>query len=186
MGKRLAPKDIFVADELGSADLGIVIGAADEADLSHRMVEAVRLHRAGKLPLLLLCGDGRDRHSSGVSEAERMRLYCEQQGVPASAVLCEDSSSELTRLGKAVNRRFASESVFSGVATIALISSAWHVLRAGIVMKKHLPKRVRICRHPAADGVTAANWSLSDRGRAIADNELRLIDKLLSSGYSVK
>lgn len=115
-----------------------------------------------------------------------MRLYCELEGVSAAALICEDSSSELTRLARAVSKRLTAEADLRNVTTVALISSAWQVLRAGIVMKKHLPRRIRICRHPAAEGVTAANWSLSDRGRAIADNELRLIDKLCSSGYTMK
>jgi hypothetical protein len=45
---------------------------------------------------------------------------------------------------------------------------------------------VKLYCHPTPDGITARNWMLEPRGRAAAENELRLIEKLLKSGYSAK
>ncbi|MFN5435125.1 MAG: hypothetical protein ACK5ES_11215, partial [Planctomyces sp.] len=61
-----------------------------------------------------------------------------------------------------------------------------HMLRVRIVMKHHLPRQLKLFCHPTAAGITAANWLKQPRGRALAENEIRLIDKLLKNGYSLK
>jgi hypothetical protein len=53
-------------------------------------------------------------------------------------------------------------------------------------MRRHLPNSCAIFCCPATQGITAANWQTSPQARAVVDNELRLIEKLLKTGYSLK
>ena len=55
-----------------------------------------------------------------------------------------------------------------------------------IVMKRYVPNKVTLYCHAATEGVTASNWQTSPQNRAIVENELRLIEKLLKTGFSLK
>jgi len=185
-GMRLQPKEVFVSADDREADVGIVLGAADEVERRYRVMAAVKLWKRQQVPVLLLCGDSRGKQSDGPSEAQQMKLLAMEHGVAEESLLIEDSSSELTRLAKAITKSFRGEQRLQDAQSALLISSAWHVLRVYIVMRKHLPGKIRLGRHAISEGITADNWMLSDRGRAVAENELRLLEKLTKSGYSLK
>jgi len=50
----------------------------------------------------------------------------------------------------------------------------------------YLPNKISFHCHPATEGVTATNWQTAPQNRAMVDNELRLIEKLLKTGYSLR
>jgi uncharacterized SAM-binding protein YcdF (DUF218 family) len=94
-------------------------GAAD------RVWHAARLYHAGKAPLLVLSG-GSDPQRHATSEAAAMQQLLEQMGVPASAMLLEDTSrntSENARnTAQLLNNR--------GLKRVLLVTSALHMPRA--------------------------------------------------------
>jgi hypothetical protein len=55
-----------------------------------------------------------------------------------------------------------------------------------IVMRRYVPNKVTLYCHAATEGVTASNWQTSPQNRAIVENELRLIEKLLKTGFSLR
>jgi hypothetical protein len=60
------------------------------------------------------------------------------------------------------------------------------MLRLFIIMRRYLPNKISMYGHPATEGVTAENWQTTSQNPAIVDNELRLTEKLLKTGFSLR
>lgn len=182
----LLPKDVFKQDDAARADVAIVVGSPDPEHLRQRTAAGVALFKAGRVPRLILCGDGRHKHSEQRSEADRMQELAVQAGVPQSALLLEDSGQDIAASAKECSRLLKSDSSLQTARSAFLVSSAWHLLRLYIILRRHLPRQLTLYCHPANEGITSANWHSQPQGRALVDNELRLIDKLLKTGYSLR
>lgn len=91
---------------------------------SDRLWHAVRLYRAGKAPRLLLSG-GVTRKGDG-SEAEAMRRFLLDMGVPDSAMTLEGGSQDTSANATETARLLKGQ----GVDTVVLVTSASHMPRA--------------------------------------------------------
>jgi vancomycin permeability regulator SanA len=178
-------KDVFVEDAFGQADAALVIGAPDVVDLQQRIAAGIALVKSRRVPLLILSGGGR-KEPGGLTEAERMCEVAVAAGLREDILISDSASTDLAGIAKEFQRLLKADSRLSTLRSLAVVSSAWHLLRASIVFRKHVPRQVKLYCHPTPDGITARNWMLEPRGRAAAENELRLIEKLLKSGYSAK
>ena len=178
-------KDVFREDTFQQASAAVVIGAPDPVDLQQRIAAAIALFKSKRTPLLVLFG-GRTTESEQPSEAARMREAALKVGVPDAAIILSEPVTDLADAAKHTQRLLKSEPQLQTARSLALVSSAWHLLRVSIVFKKHLPRQVTLYCHPTPDGITARNWMLEPRGKAAAENELRLIEKLGKSGYPLK
>jgi vancomycin permeability regulator SanA len=83
--------------DLQAADAGIVLGASMWGDspspgLRERLEEAVRQYRSGKVNKLILTG-GLDDPSFKYTEAEGMRRYLLDQGIPATDMVLENKAT---------------------------------------------------------------------------------------------
>ena len=182
----LLPKDVFRHDIADRADVAIVVGSPDPEHLRHRISAGVSLIKSGKTAKLILSGDGRKKDPENRSEADRMRAFAINAGVTANAIITEDTSHDSIENAKECTRLLKTDSTLQGVKSVFLVSSAWHMLRLFIMMRRYLPNKISLYCHPATEGVTAANWQTSPQTRAIVDNELRLIEKLLKTGFSLR
>lgn len=182
----ILPKDVFRQDAAERADVAIVFGASDPDYLRHRIGAGIALYAAKRVSALLLSGDGRRKSADGRSEADRMRDHAVKAGVPADAIVLEEASQDSVSTAKECAQLLKSNGRLQSARSAILVSSAWHMLRLFLVMRRHLPKQLAISCFPATEGITAANWQTTPQGRAIVENELRLIEKLLKSGYSLK
>ncbi|MFM7057382.1 MAG: YdcF family protein [Planctomycetota bacterium] len=178
-------RDVFLEDAFQQASAAVVIGAPDPVDLQQRISAAVALFKARRAPLLLLFG-GRSANPEQPSEVARMREAALRSGIPDAALIPAELTADLPEFAKHTQRLLKSEPRLQTARSLALVSSAWHLLRVSIVFKKFLPRQVTLYCHPTPDGITARNWMLEPRGKATAENELRLIEKLVKSGYSLK
>ncbi len=181
--KPYLPKDVFREDSASRADIAIVIGSSDPDHLRQRISTGVSLFTSGRTAKLILTGDGRQKSPDGRSEADRMKDYAVKVGVPATAIIVEDTSNEPIASAKECSRLLKTDVSLQAAKSAFLVSSAWHLLRLSIIMRRHLPRQLTIYCHPATEGITAANWVSTPQGRALVDNELRLIEKLLKTGY---
>ncbi len=89
-----------------------------------RMWHAARLYRAGKAPLLVLSGG--TVHPGEAPEAEVMRQFLGDMGVPASAMLLEGESTTTTENAADTARLLRPH----GIRRILLVTSALHMRRA--------------------------------------------------------
>jgi uncharacterized SAM-binding protein YcdF (DUF218 family) len=95
---------------------------------SDRMLEALRLYRAGKAPMLVLSGgdDPLFPKARNLHEADEMRAILEEWGVPESAILVEDGSIN-TRENALFSHRLLEQ---RGIERVILVTSAIHMPRA--------------------------------------------------------
>lgn len=126
-------------------DLG---GAAD------RVWHAARLYHAGKAPLVLLSG-GSDPEVSLSSEAEAMRSFLLDLGVPDQAMILEENSrstQENARFSTLLLRR-------RGIDKVLLVTSALHMERARREFEAAgLTVMPVATDHSASSPVTRTSW----------------------------
>lgn len=97
----------------------------DLKDAADRVWHGVRLFHAGKAPLLLMSG-GSDLSLSASSEAEVMRQFAMDLGVPIGAIVMEGRSRNTRQ-----NAQFSAEILKAqGVKSVLLVTSALHMRRA--------------------------------------------------------
>ncbi|MFL6520176.1 MAG: YdcF family protein [Chthoniobacterales bacterium] len=122
-------------DDLGSADLGIVLGNTVYPDgtpsprLAARLDRALELHRQGLFQFVLVSGatgkEGRD-------EALAMRDYLLHRGVPSGDLLVDSNGG--TTFATATNaHRLMHE---RGLHTALVISQYFHVPRAKLALRR--------------------------------------------------
>jgi uncharacterized SAM-binding protein YcdF (DUF218 family) len=123
-------------DAVGAAPVTVVLGGGvagprlpqrpypDLNAAGDRLWHAARLYHAGKAPRLLLSG-GVTRTGDG-SEAEAMRRFLVEMGVPAAAIVLE-SGSQNTAGNAALTAQMLKA---QGVDSIVLVTSALHMPRA--------------------------------------------------------
>ena len=121
---------------LPDADAIVVLGGAvlppeasrSDVDLragADRVWYAARLYHAGKAPLIILSG-GSDRAVSSMSEAEAMKLFLRDLGVPDSAMLLETRSRNTRE-----NAEYSSQLLRAHkLHHVLLVTSALHMHRA--------------------------------------------------------
>lgn len=186
MKNTILPADVFRSDAVERADVGIVLGSSDPELLQHRISAAVVLFKAKRVRTLLLSGDGRSKNPEGRTEADRMREIAVKAGVPETAIVMEDASKDPISTAKECTRLLKSHQQLQGTKSAIVVTSAWHTLRTFIILRKHLPHSITLSCFPAAEGCTAKNWQTTPQNRAIVTNELRLIETLLKTGYSLR
>lgn len=122
-------------DQLGHADVGLVLGSKVERDgtlspsLQARMEETAKLYRAGYFPVVLVSGGlGRE----GYDEATVMAAWLEAHGVPHAAI-------ELDHLG---NNTYASARHTRDLlaqrhwSSVLVISQYFHLPRARLALRR--------------------------------------------------
>lgn len=130
---RAGPRDIA---EVRPAPVIVVLGGAvsgpkpprrpdpDLGAAADRVWHAVRLQQAGKAPRILLSGGA--LRPDERPEAESMQRFAQALGVPAGALLREESSVNTSGNARATARLLAGD----GVREIILVTSALHMQRA--------------------------------------------------------
>lgn len=115
-----------------------------------------------------------------------MREIAVKSGVPETSIVLEDGSTDPISTAKECTRLLKNHEQFKGTKSAILVTSAWHTLRTFIILRKHLPHGITLSCSPATEGGTAKNWQTTPQNRAIVTNELRLIETLLKTGYSLR
>ncbi|MFO1002822.1 MAG: YdcF family protein, partial [Planctomycetaceae bacterium] len=90
----LLPKDVFRHDDAARADIGIVMGSPDAEHLRQRIATGITLFKAGKVPKLIVCGDGREKDSQQKSEAVRMKEFAVKSGIAETSIIIEDTGHD--------------------------------------------------------------------------------------------
>lgn len=146
------------SDEDAPADLAVVLGNHVSADgtlsgrLRRRLDRALALYREGKVPTILVSG-GRDPGSP--FEAEAMKRYLVEQGVPADAVV-EDRGGQNTFL----TARFTADYMQQhGLRSVIAVSQYYHISRSKLALRRFGVPEVRGA-HAAMELEPREPWSL--------------------------
>lgn len=175
-------QDVFRSDRYETVDLAIVLGGP-EPFLTHRIETAVQLISSSRTPRLLLTGDGRIRHGEVTTEAERMRAFAIEHRVDSAALILEDRSGDTIANARNCNKLLTSSRALQGISSIAIVTSAWHMLRSLMIFRHHIHQSVSLFCQPSADGYNAKTWSENPSAIQLVKMELRYIRQLIDHGY---
>lgn len=150
------------------ADAGIVLGASLWNDkpspgLRERLDQALLLYRAGVYPRIIVSG-GLDAGGATITEAEGMRDYLVENGVPADAVYLDKESRDTYENLKFSKRIMDRE----GWDTAVVVTHQYHGARAADIAKTlgYAPVRVSVtdskvmdmAYHRAREVLAFAKW----------------------------
>ncbi len=145
-------------DDDAPADLAVVLGNHVAADgtisgrLGRRLDRALELYRQGKVPTIVVSG-GRDPGSP--FEAEAMKRYLVERGVPAAAIV-EDRGGQNTYL----TARFTAEYMQQhGLRSVIAVSQYYHISRSKLALRRFGAPEVRGA-HAAMVLEAREPWSL--------------------------
>jgi uncharacterized SAM-binding protein YcdF (DUF218 family) len=129
--------EIQEIDDLPLADAVVVLGGGvtpapsswpypDLRGGADRMWHAARIYRAGRAPLIIISGGQLPWQGDLGSEAEAMRQFLADLGVPADAIMVEDRSRNTRE-----NAQFTAALLRErGIDQVLLVTSALHMPRA--------------------------------------------------------
>lgn len=174
IGVYLGPDDLGRCDSIPQAEeqqgqcrSADAIVAVSGGDTQARTNEAVELYRRGWAPILVFSGAAADK--TGPSNAQVMREYALEQGVPDSAIIVE-GDSETTHENAKLSRSVLVDNRFS---RIILVTSGYHQRRASIEFRKVAGSDVEIVNHPVArDNQWSQLWWLTPNGWWLAVSEI--------------
>lgn len=146
-----------------AADAIVVVSGGDTAA---RTTEGIRLYENGWAETLIFSGAAQDK--SGPSNAAAMKQIALDSGVPASAILVDESSENTEE--NAQNTR----SIFEvhGYKTVILVTSGYHQRRASLEFQTQAASTT-ILNHPLLqDSDWSLWWWLTPRGWWLVTGEL--------------
>lgn len=171
---------LFLRHEPVPAELALVFGAANEADLARRTSRGVELYRAGLAPRLLLTGGG--VLAREFPEAKRMAALARERAVPECDLFVEDRS-ENTFENLAFSVRLLQErGLLEQLKTVLLVSSEWHMGRVLLTARRYFQPRVSLVCCPTLEGCCRENWTASAACRRVVGAEAVLLEAFLSAG----
>lgn len=142
------------------------IVAVSGGDTNARTDEAIQLYKNNWSKTLIFSGAAEDK--TGLSNAAAMEIRAEAQGVPASAIVLDESSETTKQNAEDSSAIFTDRNVKS----IILVTSGYHQRRASLEFHKLAPS-VTILNHPVG---TDQDWSFwwwtNPRGWTLAVTEL--------------
>ncbi len=142
------------------------IVAVSGGDTVARTQEAIQLYQDGWAPKLIFSGAAQDK--TGPSNAEAMRREAYKHGVPSNDIITEELSA--TTKQNAENTQSILEN--NDIASVILVTSAYHQRRAGLEFKKRAADMVIVRNHPvASDNQWSLWWWITPTGWSLAVSE---------------
>lgn len=142
------------------------IVAISGGDTSARTKQAIQLYNDGWADKLILSGAAADK--TGPSNAEAMRRQALMEGVPAAAIILEETS-ETTKQNAANTHDLFTD---NDIRSVILVTSAYHQRRAGLEFGQRAGTNIRIVNHPvASDNQWSPLWWTTPSGWFLALGE---------------
>jgi hypothetical protein len=143
---------------------------------------AIALYKSGLTPKLLISGAG-----TAVNGSLEWSLYCDHAlnaGVAKSAILLEKAArntAENATFGAAVIEK---ELGWAKVSSLAVCAKPFHMRRAIMTLRKHVPPNVRLVAQPPDDpgDLSEDNWWQTAQGRQRIFAELGKISEYALKG----
>ena len=141
------------------------IVAISGGDTPARAEEAIKLYKEGWAPVLVFSGAAFD--TSGPSNAAAMRAQAVAAGVPATAILIEESSVDTAQNASNTVR------LLTSARRIILVTSPYHQHRASLEFEHIFGENVEIVNHPTPNDRTwPPTWYLTANGWWLALSEV--------------
>jgi uncharacterized SAM-binding protein YcdF (DUF218 family) len=162
------PQDLLTVESGPvKAEALVVLGGSNNAD---RVRRAAELYQAGAAPRILC---------SGLGNCEANRAQLEKDGVPASAILLENQSSNTLE-----NARFSIPILRQlGAQRVIIVTSWYHSRRAWRCFQHYAPEMTFYSR-PAPTGAPVPSWQPQAIRGHIRTEYLKLLGYLVRYGIS--
>jgi uncharacterized SAM-binding protein YcdF (DUF218 family) len=169
---------LFVSDPPEAVDVAFVFCSPNVSSL----VPAISLYSSGLTPRILISGAG-----AATNGSVEWRLYLDHAlaaGVPESAILLERealNTAENAAFGAAL---IEAELGWDKVNTVAVSAKPFHMRRAIMTLRKHIPQHVRLVARPPNDpgDLSAKTWWQTEWGRERVLGELGKISRYALKG----
>jgi uncharacterized SAM-binding protein YcdF (DUF218 family) len=153
------------------------IVAISGGETQARTAEAVALYKAGWAPVLIFSGAAAD--PTGPSNARAMATTAESDGVPASAVLLDETSVDTSQNATDVAVIVHQHNYHS----IILVTSPYHQRRAEIAFHRALGSSFPIVNHSSYDQLwRRSDWWATSYSRSLTYSELQKVAYELVTG----
>jgi len=155
------------APDSGNCAAADAIVVVSGGDTDARTDKAVELYKNGWAPLMIVSGAALD--TSGPSNAEAMRAYAIDAGIPASAILIDESARDTNENASGA----ADLARVRGVSNIIVVTSPYHMARAKIIFAREFAGLGVVRGHPSEyDNNWPGNWWATPRGWWLVGGEL--------------
>ena len=154
------------------------IVAISGGDTAARAGEAIKLYKNGWAPWLIFSGAAEDK--TGPSNAAQMKKQALASGVPARAILTDETSVDTEENASNTKVLLAAHHLQS----IILVTSAYHQQRASLEFNKTTGSTpIYVVNHPVAhDKQWTNSWYLTPSGWWLAGGEIIKIISFYSNG----
>lgn len=153
------------------------IVAISGGDTTARTAGAIDLYKNGWADLLVFSGAAQDK--SGPSNAEAMKRQALREGIPADAILVDETSETTKQNAANTNDLFDQNEISS----VILVTSAYHQRRAGLEFGQLAGSKIKIVNHPiASDNQWSPWWWMTPGGWFLAVSELVKIVAFYAGG----
>jgi uncharacterized SAM-binding protein YcdF (DUF218 family) len=155
------------------------IVAISGGETDTRTAEAVLLYQDGWAPTIIFSGAAAD--PNGPSNARAMATAAERAGVPASAILLDETAANTRQNAADVSSIVGQHNYHS----IILVTSPYHQRRASIAFGRSLGPGTTIINHSSYDqNWRRSRWWATDYSRQLTLGELQKVAYELASGKS--
>ncbi|MCS7466145.1 YdcF family protein [Stieleria sp. ICT_E10.1] len=178
----LGERDVFrSADLFQFSDFGIVFGCDFRSEMEFRIRGAIELVRREQIGALILSGGMTG--TSGRTEEEGMEAMALDAGISSARLLLEETSRTTQQNVLECANIIRSRHDHSQPCSVALITSDWHMSRAWMMAKAHLPPGTTIFCAPQKTTCNAEVWSETVQCACLIRSELRLVKFAMQRGY---
>ncbi|AGT10913.1 YdcF family protein [Paracoccus aminophilus] len=176
--RRAISRFLFVKDPPEPVDLAFVFCSPTISSLA----PALALYKSGLTPRLLITGAG--TAEDGSPEWAFYRAHAQAAGVAEEALLIEPTArhtGENAALGAALIETTLG---WAQVRSMAVCAKPFHMRRAIMTLRKHIPAEVRLIAQPPEDprDLAAESWWQSAQGRQRVLTELGKISEYALRG----
>jgi len=171
---------LFVEDEPEKADAALVFASIEEGPRRARAERGAALHRAGLVHLLVMLGG--QRVGPVGSEARDMARHAESLGVPPDAIHLEELSTNTFENARFAFELLAARRLLREEATLLLVSSAWHLGRVVLTVRREAPPGTRLLAVASEEACTRDAWTRDPALRRIVESEAAIFEAFLGAG----
>ena len=171
-----------IEDDGGEVDCIIVLGSIKA--YKYRVPVAAKAYLSGRSKKIMLCGGSIREFAEGrMSEAEHMRQYMLELGVPENSIILENNSKNTIENILYALVELQRSMWLNNVNRILLVTTAYHMRRSLHIARYLFPRHIEIYACTADDMTTRRdNWISTNIGVKRVRDEVFNIVKCVKSG----
>lgn len=166
-----------IEDDGGEVDCIIVLGSIKA--YKYRVPVAAKAYLSGRSKKVMLCGGSIREFAEGqMSEAEHMRQYILELGVPEDSIILENNSKNTIENILYAMVELQRSLWLNKVSRILLVTTTYHMRRSLHIARYLFPRHIEIHACPADDMTTRRdNWMSTDVGvKRVRDEVFNIVN----------